>query len=79
MEFHISLRGATPALEAIDDVLRREDPSALVDIDPDGSVMRLATSLDAVQLVSLVQQAGWPITADQVRQLPSICCGGCSG
>jgi hypothetical protein len=79
MEFHIRLDGATPDPVLIEDAIRAIDPAALVDIDPASPTLRIATSLDARQLVSLVAEAGYAVTADQVTQLPSICCGGCSG
>ena len=34
---------------------------------------------DPAALVDTDAAAGHPVTLDQVRQLPSICCGGCSG
>jgi hypothetical protein len=79
MEFHIRLAGAAPDPAAIEDALRSVDPSALVDIDPLSPTLRIATSVDARQLVALVAQAGYPIAPHQVTQLPSLCCGGCSG
>ncbi|WP_159015652.1 hypothetical protein [Cognatiluteimonas profundi] len=79
MEFHIRLIGPVAGLAAIEEAIQAADPSALVDVDPSGNTLRIATSIDAVQLVSLVCGAGLPITPDRVRQLPSICCGGCSG
>ena len=54
-----------------------EGPNFLV-IDPAG-VLRIATSLDAAELVALLCAEGCPVASDQVLVLPSICCGGCSG
>ena len=34
---------------------------------------------NAVRFGALIAQAGYPVDPTQVRQLPSICCGGCSG
>jgi hypothetical protein len=79
MEFHVTLVEPTPVLAAIEQAIQDADPSALADIDPSGSVLRVSTSVGAERLISLVREAGLSITADQVRQLPSICCGGCSG
>jgi hypothetical protein len=39
----------------------------------------VAASVDATALIALVNQAGYAVAPDQVIQLPSICCGGCSG
>ena len=79
MEFHIQITGPAPDPGAIEDAIRDLDPAALVDIDPSASTLRIATSVGAQQLVSLITQAGYPVSPAQVRQLPSICCGGCSG
>jgi len=81
MEFHIELIVPAPDfdLDAIGQAIGMVDPSVLVDVDPTGRMLRVATSIDRVQLAALIGQAGYPVTADQVTQLPSICCGGCSG
>ena len=78
MEFHIELSGPAPDLGAVEDALLAVDPSALVDIDPASPTLRIATSVDAQQLVILLGHAGYPVAPRQVTQLPSICCGGCS-
>lgn len=79
MEFHIALAGARPDPEMIEHAIRAIDPAALVDIDPAADTLRVATSVDAALLVTLVRQAGHQMTAQQVSQVPSTCCGGCSG
>jgi len=79
MEFHITMPGAISNLGAIEHAVRAVDPSAMVDIDPAGHELRVATSVGAAQLVSLLSQAGCQVAPDQVAQVPSTCCGGCSG
>ncbi len=79
MEFHVQFSGPAPDASVLEDAIRDVDPSALVDIDPASPTLRVATSVDARQLVALFSQAGYPVTPGQVTQLPSICCGGCSG
>jgi hypothetical protein len=79
MEFNIRLSGPAPQIGAIEQALHAVDPAALVDIDPDGHTLRVAASIDAAQLVSLINQAGHKVATHQVAQAPSICCGGCSG
>lgn len=79
MEFHITLAGATPDPAAVEYAIADLDPAAVVDIGSAGDVLRVATSLDAATLVALVNRAGYPVTPAQVYQVPSICCGGCSG
>ncbi len=77
MEFHITMRMPSPDIVAIDDAVRAADPAALVDLD--GTILRVATSLRSSELTSAIAAAGYPLDTDQVTQLPSICCGGCSG
>lgn len=79
MEFHIKMTGSIPDLGAIEHALRTADPSALVDIAPEGDALRVAASVEAAQVAVLVSRAGYPVAEDQVLQVPSICCGGCSG
>src|SRR3546814_3507414 len=78
MEFHVRLDGARPDLDALGDAIREVDPSALLDIDSSGALLRVAAAVQAPELVALLGGAGSAVTRDQVRQLPSICCGGCS-
>ncbi len=79
MEFHIRLEGDAPDVDALGEAIRRLDPAALVDIDPAGQVVRVAAALRASELVRTLDEAGWPVPDARIRQLPSICCGGCSG
>lgn len=77
MEFHIASGATLPDLVRIDESLRAMDPAALADID--GATLRVATSLGASELHFLLAAAGYRIASSQLTQLPSICCGGCSG
>ena len=79
MEFHIRMAASLPELGVIDAAIRSIDPAALIDIDEAGRLVRVATSLPAAELVSLIKAVGHPLAADRVTQLPSVCCGGCSG
>jgi hypothetical protein len=79
MEFHIDISGRAPELGMVEDAILAVDPSALVDIDPASPALRIAASVDARQLVALLNHAGYVVAPQQVTQLPSICCGGCSG
>ena len=78
MEFHIDTHGREPDLAAIAQALETLDPSALVDVDRSGT-LRIAASIDGVRLRALLAGIGFAIAATQVREQPSICCGGCSG
>ncbi len=79
MEFHIDITGMQLNLDTIDDAIRSLDPSAMGDLDPVGTTLRLAAAVTAAELILLLGRIGYPLQAEQVRQLPSICCGGCSG
>lgn len=77
VEFHITTGTVSLDLVVIDEIVRAVDPAALLDLD--GTTLRVATSLDARQLTALIGDAGYLPDDAQVLQLPSICCGGCSG
>lgn len=79
MEFHIALTTAAAAAAAVQDALFDLDPSAVVDLDMSGSVMRISASATTAELVAMFHQTGWQVAAEDVVQLPSICCGGCGG
>lgn len=79
MEFHIAIVDASPEPGVVQDALFDVDPTAVVDLDMSGLVMRVSASATAEDLVDVLRRTGWPVTAEQIVQLPSICCGGCSG
>ena len=70
MEFHVTARNVQAALAAIE--------GAIFDIDPDGT-LRVAAALDAGELAGVLSGAGLVLAPGDIHQLPSICCGGCSG
>ena len=77
MEFHIKMTGSTPDIDAIERALHAVDPAALVDVD--GTNLRVSAWLNAAQLLLLINQVGYPVEQAQLSQVPSTCCGGCSG
>jgi len=77
MQYHITMHATAVDIIAVDEALRAVDPAALVDLDRD--TLRISTSLRASELTSLIGAAGYPLDAGQITQLPSTCCGGCSG
>lgn len=79
MEFHVTLPDAATHIDPILDAVRCVDPSAQMDIDAGGRALRVATSVDAVELLALLDQAGCAVEPDQLVQVPSTCCGSCSG
>ena len=79
MEFHVQLSTRTVPLEAIEERLLAQDPAALLDMDPLNPILRIATLLESPALHALLCDAGLTVSRADIRQLPSICCGGCSG
>ena len=55
------------------------DPAALLDLDWSGHTIRMATVLTRAELLACLDAAGLPADPSRLRQLPSVCCGGCSG
>lgn len=79
MQFKIRISGSPPDVGAIEQSIWKVDPSALVDIDNTGQKLRIAGSLDAAQLLGLVNQAGYAVAENDLEYVPSECCGGCGG
>lgn len=79
MEFHIALTDASPHPDVVQDAMFDIDPSALVDLDMSGLVMRISSWVPVSDLITVLHRIGWAVKPEQVTQLPSICCGGCSG
>ncbi len=80
MEYRIELFGATvPTGATLDALLEAEDAGAVSDLDRAGRVWRVNTVLAAAELRDLLARVGCRVEASQVRMLPSVCCGGCSG
>jgi hypothetical protein len=79
MEFQIALTAASPAPEVVQNATYDVDSSALVDLDMSGLIMRISSWVPASDLITVLQRTGWTVKSEQITQLPSICCGGCSG
>lgn len=79
MEFQITLGQHGPDLAAIQRILVAADPAAVMDQDPAGGQLRVATVLDGQALLMALHRAGWPVDPSQLQPVPSNCCGGCGG
>lgn len=79
MEFHIPVTAGCPSPQAIEDLMFDVDSTAIVDLDMSGLVLRISSYVPVKDLLGVLAQAGCSVTAEQIVQLPSICCGGCSG
>jgi hypothetical protein len=78
MEFRIDLPH-TPDLARVAQLLCDDDPSAVFDLAPGTSGLRLSTVLNADDVHDLFERAGQPLQSSQLRAVPSVCCGGCGG
>ena len=77
MEFHVRTT-SQPDLQSIQQRLHEMDPAGLVDHDGH-DMLRISTVLRQDELVSVLGDAGQPVTLAAIEQQPSVCCGGCSG
>ncbi|KIQ96489.1 hypothetical protein [Lysobacter sp. A03] len=85
-EFHVDMGDRAgnavidpQALELIEDAIYDVDPAAVIDFTPSSGRLRVAAALDSDHLATVLGFAGYPVGPDAIEQLPSICCGGCSG
>jgi hypothetical protein len=78
-EFAFESPIAAPDVAPVGRAIVELDPAAVVDIDMDGRTIRMATVLTRPELLACLAQAGLPADNARLRQLPSVCCGGCSG
>lgn len=79
MEFAFESLIPIPGLPALDRAIIGLDPAAIVDVDAGGRTLRMATVLTRDELLSCLREAGLPADTSRLRQLPSVCCGGCGG
>ena len=79
MEFSLRTSGGTPDLAAIERQLVVLDPAALIDLDGDGRTVRISTAATGSELLACLRLAGTAADPGDLVQLPSVCCGGCSG
>lgn len=77
MEFRVQLAASTPDITVINEVLQAVDATAYVDIDPVDQSLRVTAWLEGADITSLLANSGFAVR--EIRQLPSICCGGCGG
>ena len=78
-EFAFESAVTAPDVAPLDHAIAALDPAAIVDLDADGRTIRMATVLTRAELLACLAQAGIPADNARLRQLPSVCCGGCSG
>ncbi len=79
MQYTIATSTVQPDLDALQRAIDDVDPAAIVDIDSAGANVRISTVIGSAELLALLSGAGYPLSADALEQVPSQCCGGCSG
>jgi len=79
MEFQVQLLESPADADRLEEMLQAEDPAAVAEFDGRARVWWVNTTLKAPDLVALLGRAGCPTPLAQVKMLPSVCCGGCSG
>jgi hypothetical protein len=80
MEYRIELVGAAlPAAETLEALLESEDAAAVSELDRVARVWRVSTTLASGELLGLLARLGCRASPADVKTLPSVCCGGCSG
>jgi hypothetical protein len=79
MQFRVSFTQPVRDLSAIEAALLAIDPAAAIDLVRAGTQLRVASTLDAMQLGRVLAGTGHAIALEQVVAVPSECCGGCGG
>lgn len=79
MKFNIRTNARPVDLASVEQALLAADPAAMIDLDGLNNVLRVSTYLDGAGLQGLFTDAGFAVPLGDVEQLPSECCGGCSG
>lgn len=79
MQYRVKTVAVPLDMEAIEQAIGEVDPAAVSDLDPAGDVLRVSTVLGGQELLSIINQAGYVISMDQLERMPSDCCGGCGG
>ena len=79
VEYQVQLNQTPADAHRLEAMLEAEDPSAVSELDGAARIWRVNTTLRAADLVALLGRAGVATPLSEVRALPSVCCGGCSG
>jgi hypothetical protein len=80
VEYILSDPGHVPGMAALERALRALDPAAVVDLAGDATALRISTCATPGEILAGLRAAGMPALHDgALVQVPSVCCGGCSG
>ena len=78
MEYALTADGGLPEFALLEGAVQALDPAALLDLDATGATLRIATWLPGPSLLQCLAEAGVSSAGTRLRQLPSVCCGGCA-
>ena len=79
MELDIRISQATVDIAVIEQRLQQADPACVLDLDPANGHLRVSTCASPDEVLQALVASGHPVSAKDVTQVPSVCCGGCSG
>lgn len=79
MQFRVDTGVGNVDVGAVEDAMRAADPAAMVDLVDAADQLRVSTFMSVFELIQAMDQAGYPITREQIVPVKSECCGGCGG
>lgn len=79
MEYVLQVPAPAPDLAAVERALGALDPAVAVDLADGGRALRIATWATPAEVLAELRSAGVDACDGALVQLPSTCCGGCSG
>lgn len=79
MEYAVHVSGPVPDLALVERALGSLDPAVVLDLADGGSALRISTWATPAEVLASLRSVGVDAGPDGLVQLPSICCGGCSG
>ena len=79
MQYEIAGVPGTLDLPLFTRLMTDADPAAVVDLAPGTRTLRMSTVLGTHAVLDVLGRTGVDAGSTVVEQLPSQCCGGCSG
>lgn len=79
MEYTLRNTGRPPDLATVERVLRALDPAVVVDLVDGARMLRISSCATPGEIIDYLRSAGIEASSAALLQLPSVCCGGCSG
>ena len=79
MEFHIDTTHVKVDAALVQEMLWQIDPASVAQLDAGGRQLRVNVESGAGELLAMLQGIDVAVDADDITQVPSVCCGGCGG